>query len=116
MTAQAAVASVQTSVVYGMRELKGLYQKYASIGLTAAVLLHVGVIGAYYLIQYLNEEDEPVGMVRIMKYSELGPPPSITNSEAAPAVQVSAEVAKPTVGIPVPVPDAEVSPEQTIAS
>jgi protein TonB len=55
-------------------------------------------------------------MVRILKYSELGPPPSITNTEAAPQVAVSVPIAKPTVGIPVPVPDAEVNPEQTIAS
>ena len=55
-------------------------------------------------------------MVRIMKYTDLGPPPSITNSEAAPQVAVTVPVAKPTVGVPVPVPDAEVSPEQTIAT
>ena len=93
-----------------------MYQKYASIALTFAVVLHFLVIGAYYLIQYLNEDEEPVGMVRIMKYTDLGPPPSINNAEAAPQVAVSVPIAKPTIGIPVPVPDAEVSPEQTIAS
>ncbi|MGO9480566.1 MAG: energy transducer TonB, partial [Candidatus Kryptoniota bacterium] len=50
------------------------------------------------------------------KYSELGPPPSITNQQALPQVAVSAPMAKPNVGVPVPVPDAEVSPEQTIAT
>lgn len=112
MTAQAAVTTVQ----YGMRELRALYQKYATIGLISAVVAHGLVLGGYFLSQVLNEEDEPVATVRIIKYTELGPPPSITNTDAAPAVQVSAEVAKPTVGIPVPVPDAEVSPEQTIAT
>lgn len=112
MTATAAVQAAQ----YGMRELKGLYQKYAIIGLSSAFLLHAVAIGTYYGIQYMNQDDEPVATVRLMKYSELGPPPSITNSDAAPAVQVSVPVAKPTVGIPVAVPDAEVSPEQTIAS
>jgi periplasmic protein TonB len=117
MTALAATATaVQSSVHYGMRELRGLYQKYATIGLTAAVLLHLSAVGGYYLAQWLNEDEDPVFTVRIMKYSELGPPPSITNTDAAPAVSVSVPVAKPTVGIPVPVPDAEVSPEQTIAS
>jgi periplasmic protein TonB len=46
----------------------------------------------------------------------MGPPPSIQNTDAAPQVAVSVPVARPTVGVPVPVPDAEVSPEQTIAS
>jgi len=101
---------------YGMRELREFYQKYATVGLSFAILLHGVLIGAYYLAQYLGEEEEPVMMVRIMKYSELGPPPSISNTEAAPQVAVSVPVAKPTVGIPVPVPDAEVNPEQTIAS
>ncbi len=113
MTAKAVAVSVTT---YGMRELRGLYHKYASIGLSSAILLHFLAIGSYYLAGYLSQEDEPVAMVRIMKYSELGPPPSLTNAEAAPQVAVSVPVAKPSVGIPVPVPDAEVSPEQTIAT
>ena len=101
---------------YGMRELRALYQRYASIALTVAVVIHLSAIGLYYVVGILSEEDEPTMTVRIMKYSELGPPPSITNAEAAPQVQVSVPVAKPTVGVPVPVPDAEVNPEQTIAS
>lgn len=101
---------------YGMRELRGLYQRYASIALIVAIVFHLAVIGSYYLAGYFAAEEEPTMTVRIMKYSELGPPPSITNTEAAPQVQVSVPVAKPTVGVPVPVPDAEVNPEQTIAT
>ena len=112
MTAKAVVATAG----YGMRELKGMYQKYAGMALTFAIVAHFFVIGVYYLVGYLSQDDEPVMTVRIMKYSELGPPPSITNTEAAPQVQVTVPVAKPTVGVPVPVPDAEVNPEQTIAS
>src|SRR5207249_2909446 len=91
-------------------------QKYGMIALGLAIGLHFAGIGGYYLAQVLSAGDEPVAMVRLMKYSELGPPPSITNSEAAPQVAVTVPVAKPTVGVPVPVPDAEVSPEQTIAT
>jgi protein TonB len=112
MTAEVAAATLH----YGMRELKKLYQKYATIALVSAIALHGLIIGGYYLSQVLGQEEEPTMTVRIMKYSELGPPPSITNAEAAPQVAVSVPVAKPTVGIPVPVPDAEVSPEQTIAT
>ena len=54
--------------------------------------------------------------VRIMKYSDLGPPPSITSANTPPPISVSAPTAKPTVGAPVPVPDAEVSAEQTMAT
>ncbi len=107
---------VALNVHYGMRELRALYQKYATIAIVSAVLIHLFIIGTYYIVGYLSEEEEPIGMVRIMKYTDLGPPPSITNTEAAPQVAVTVPVAKPTVGIPVPVPDAEVSPEQTIAT
>lgn len=113
MTTAKAIAATSG---YGMRELKTLYQRYAAMALTFAIVLHFLLIGGYYLAQYFSQEEEPVMTVRIMKYSELGPPPSITNTEAAPQVQVTVPVAKPTVGVPVPVPDAEVNPEQTIAS
>ncbi len=101
---------------YGAYELRGLYQKYAIRALIFASIFHLAAIGVYYGAVYLTTEDEPVYTVRIMKYSDLGPPPSITNSQAAPAVSVTGAAAKPTVGTPVPVPDAEISPEATIMS
>jgi len=112
MSATPPVAGVK----YGAYELRGLYQKYAIRALVLASIFHFAAIGTYYGAVYLTKEDEPVYTVRILKYSDLGPPPSITNSQAAPSVSVSATAAKPTVGTPVPVPDAEISPEATIAS
>lgn len=105
-----------TTLSYGFQELRILTRKYSSWALITAGLLHAGGMGIYYGIEALAEEEEPVYSVRIMKYSDLGPPPSITNSQAAPAVSVQGPVAKPTVGTPVPVPDAEINPEQTIAT
>ncbi|HTR80822.1 MAG TPA: TonB family protein [Bacteroidota bacterium] len=104
------------NVKYGAYELRGLYQKYAIRALVLAAVIHFVLIGAYYGAEYLTTDSEPVYTVRILKYSDLGPPPSITNSQAAPAISVSAAAAKPTVGTPVAVPDAEISPEATIAS
>lgn len=101
---------------YGAPELKKSYQKYLRWALIVAVLFHLFGIGAYWLTIYLQQEDEPTVMVRIMKYSELGPPPSITDNTQAPAMAVSGPAVKPTIGVPVPVPDAEISPEQTIAT
>jgi protein TonB len=74
------------------------------------------IIGGYYLVELLSQEEPPTRMVHVLKYSDLGPPPSIQSMNTPPPVAVSAPVAKPTVGAPVPVPDAEVSPEQTIAT
>jgi protein TonB len=101
---------------YGATELKSAYQRYYSIALGIAVAIHAVIIGGYYLTEILNQEEAPTRIVRIMKYSEMGPPPSIQNVNTPPPVSVNAPVSKPTVGAPVPVPDAEVSPEATLAS
>jgi periplasmic protein TonB len=110
------VAATFHGTKYGAIELKSMYQKYWMIAFGIAVALHFLILGTYYLIQVLSQEEPPVAMVRIMKYSDLGPPPSIASANTPPPISVSAPSAKPTVGAPVPVPDAEVSPEQTLAT
>lgn len=107
---------LNSRIDYGAIELKQVYQKYVWRALSIAVFLHALGIGIYWSPALFPEEEEPTAMIRILKYSELGPPPSITSANAAPAIAVSAAAVKPSVGIPVPVPDAEVSPEQTIAT
>ena len=101
---------------YGAVELKAVYQRYWSIALGIAIAIHILILGTYYLVELLGQEEAPPMTVRIMKYSDLGPPPSIASANIPPPISVSAPVAKPTVGAPVPVPDAEVSPEQTLAT
>ena len=101
---------------YGASELKKLYQKYLTIALVIGMTFHFLGVGAYWGVVYATTEDGPSGTVRlIVKYSDLGPPPSLTQAMAAAVTAANAGV-KPSVGIPVPVPDAEVSPEQTIAT
>jgi len=99
---------------YGAPELKKLYRNYLVRGLVIAGAFHFLGAGVYWGTVYLSQELEPTRVVRIMKLSELGPPPSLQG--AAPAVAVTGAAVRPSVGIPVPVPDAEVSPEQTIAT
>jgi len=116
MSSSVAVAGAYKGAQYGGVELKKNYQKYWVIGFLIATAIHLGIVGSYYLAQLLTAEDAPVMTVRIMKYSDLGPPPSMTSANTPPPITVSAPTAKPTVGAPVPVPDAEVSAEQTLAT
>lgn len=97
---------------YGAVELKQMAQAAMAKSMIISTVIMFTLIGMYHGIGYLLAEDE-LRMVRLTKYSELGPPPSIQGQQAAPAVEVAAAV-RPSIGIPVPVPDAEVSPEQTI--
>ncbi|MBI4549285.1 MAG: energy transducer TonB [Ignavibacteriae bacterium] len=108
--------TIAVATTFRTQDIRRLYQRHLTMALVIAVVVHFLAIATYYLVGYFSEEEEPVALVRLMKYSELGPPPSITNTEAAPQVAVTVPVAKPTVGVPVPVPDAEVNPEQTIAT
>lgn len=101
---------------YGAPELKQLYQKYMMRGVVFGVALVAGVVGLYYVPQLLATEEEPIHTIRLMKYTDLGPPPSITQTAAAPSVAVASTAVKPSIGIPIPVPDAEVNPEQTFAT
>jgi protein TonB len=102
---------------YGMPELKASYRKYFIQGLVIAIVLNFAGLGAYYGAAHLSEEEPPIRVVRIMKYSELGPPPSLAETkQVAAQIAVSAAAVKPSIGIPVPVPDALVDPEQTIAT
>ncbi len=107
---------IELPVDYGYTELKKRYKRHMLYGLAFGLLFVSALVSAYHLTVYLTEDEEPVAMIRIMKYSELGPPPSINNNDIAQSVAVSGPAVKPTVGIPVPVPDAQVSPEQTIAT
>jgi protein TonB len=102
--------------VYGAFELKRLYPRNYTIGVMIAIFLHLLGVTSYYVYQAMTKEEyDSAPTVRMMKYSELGPPPSITN-EAAPQIAVSGPVVAPTVGVPIPVPDEQAPPEQTIAS
>lgn len=116
MAENKAMEATAEKIQYGAPLLKRLAHKYTGIGLAIAVAFHLAGVGAYWASQALNREDENAPVVRVLKYSELGPPPSITNQQALAQVAVSTPMAKPNVGIPVPVPDAQVSPEQTIAT
>lgn len=107
----------QQTAVYGRRELKRVFQKNFFRGLIVSVVIHGAVLGSYYAGKYLaeDEDDIPTVSVRILKYSDLGPPPSISAVPPPPAVGVAA-ITKPSIGVPVPVPDAEAAPDQTIAT
>jgi protein TonB len=92
-------------------------RRSATKALIIAILLHIVSVGACCLgtLEFPSNEEGAV-TVRILKYTDLGPPPSLAPVEVPPVAVAEAKMIKPSIGIPVPVPDAEVSPEQTIAT
>lgn len=113
---QIAIAE-STPASYGRMELKKSFQRNFVRGMLISFVLHFALLGSYYLVQYLGEDEDnvPTVTVRILKYSDLGPPPSIAATPPPPAIGVAAAV-KPSIGMPVPVPDAEATAEATLAT
>jgi protein TonB len=110
-------AAIPYSIDEAHRELRNALQVNLERGLIFSAVIHLLVVSVYYGVEYAGTitEEEPIVRVRIMKYSDLGPPPSITNSMSAPVIGV-AKFGRPSIGMPIPVPDAEINPEQTIAT
>lgn len=102
----------------GAVELNRRSQRHLLIALFLAGTFHFAAVSSYWISAYFEEEEPPARVIRISNYQELGPPPSITGTSqaVAPSVSVASSAAKPAFGIPVPVPDVEVSPEQTFAT
>ncbi len=106
------------SKLYGRFEMREAYKRNLMRAFIIASVIQFAGTGTYYSVAYLQElgDEGPVRMVRIMKYTDLGPPPSLTNSAPLPSIGLSAGAVKPSIGIPVPVPDAQVNPEQIFAT
>ena len=100
---------------YGVTELRRLYQKNAGIALGLALIIHLFFLGGYFLITAFFAGDVPRERVIYIDVTKLGPPPTMRNSTAVPAVSVASST-RPSEGRPIPVPEAEISPDATIAS
>ena len=71
---------------YGRYEIKKYFHRNFVRGMVASFAIHAVVVSAYYIPQLIGggEEDIPLVKVRMVKYSELGPPPSISQARGKP--------------------------------
>lgn len=101
---------------YGAPELKEVARKYlvraTMVGSALWIVVFILSFGGVLILKRKPKETAVV----VVPYRELAAPPPLTQNEPPPQVQVATPVAPPTVGVAVPVPDAEAPPEQTIAS
>ena len=101
---------------YGAPELKEVARRYmvraVVVGSGAWILVFLLSLGTSLLLSMRPHETSVV----VVPYRELAAPPPLTQNEPPPQVAIALPVAPPTVGVAVPVPDAEAPPEQTIAS
>ena len=100
---------------YGAPELKRLHPIFLrrSILLSSAIgLLLVALVAgiAWFMAQRKSNQN-----VVVVPYREMQAPPPLSQ-EQQQQLQVAQPTAPPTVGAPIPVPETEAPPEQTIAS
>jgi protein TonB len=101
---------------YGAPELKEVARKY----MVRSVIVASSVWTLVYLLSFgtgelLRHRPHETSVI-IVPYRELAAPPPLTQDAPPPQVNVTQPVAPPTAAVPVPVPEAEAPPEQTIAS
>lgn len=100
-----------------LRRERARWLRWANLG---ALVLGLLAFGAWFALSHLKPAAAPVArQVKIVRYTDLGVPPSIAKP-AAPQINVAQAVAKiaappPTIAVPEPVPD-EKATTQTIAS
>lgn len=100
-------------VPIGAQDLKSNAQRMMRRALLVSYLLHLGGIGIYVGSTMYKPKDEVAYTGRVIRMTTLPPPPPLSGTPPPPNITVPTEIAKPTIGTPVPVPDAQ-APEQTI--
>ena len=100
-------------VPMGAVDLKANAQKFLRNGLAISAAIHLGLIGIYLGSKLIKPEDEVEYTGRVIRMETLPPPPPLSAAPPPPVLPQLADIAKPTIGIPTPVPDAQ-APEQTI--
>jgi TonB family protein len=108
-----AVQSRSTTLPYGMRELRMMYEKYAAIGLVLAVTVHLAAIGGYFIgrSNIENPAGTPDKVITLIDWC----PPSIPHPDPPVGNPDVQRIAGAERGTPIPVPDPDVSLEQTLA-
>lgn len=95
----------------GSFDIRRFVQKFMLIGLAISVGVHVVAIGSYHFAVYMaSRAQAPPSRVIYLDPSNLGPPPTLSSEEIAPALRI-AQPKLAAAAIPKPVA-AEVAPEE----
>ena len=97
---------------YGAPELKKRYRGFITRGLAISMALHAVLVLMYWVPQFLaSSQRESHGAV-IVKYADLGPPPSLQHDLLHGMPSAKFAYKDFNFGVPVPVPDLEVQEEK----
>ncbi|HLQ65959.1 MAG TPA: TonB family protein [Candidatus Limnocylindrales bacterium] len=100
-------------VPMGAADLKAQSQRIFRRALIISIAAHLALIGGYLASKLYHPSDEVPYTGRVIRMETLPPPPPLSDAPPPPVVPIDQPIVKPTIGTPVPVPDAQ-APEQTI--
>jgi protein TonB len=96
----------------GAADLKANAQRLLRKALIISASIHLGLVGIYVASQLYHPKDEVEYTGRVIRMQTMPPPPPLSDAPPPPVIP-NQPIVKPTIGTPVPVPDAQ-APEQTI--
>jgi periplasmic protein TonB len=106
------MASTLERVPMGASDLKANAQRMFRKAMIISCAVHLALIGIYLAVKLYKPPDEAAYSGRVIRMETLPPPPPLTDAPPPPVI-TAPKIAPPTMGVPVPVPDAQ-APEQTI--
>ena len=96
----------------GAADLKANAQRLFRKALIISAGIHLTLVGIYVASQLYHPKDEVEYTGRVIRMQTMPPPPPLSDAPPPPVIP-NQPIVKPTIGTPVPVPDAQ-APEQTI--
>jgi protein TonB len=104
------MASTLERVPMGASDLKANAQRMFRKAMIISCAVHLALIGIYLAVKLYKPPDEAAYSGRVIRMETLPPPPPLTDAPPPPVI-TAPKIAPPTMGVPVPVPDAQ-APEQ----
>lgn len=97
---------------YGAPELKKRYRDFFVRGLVISIALHLFMVAVYWMPQYFTTNQNETRGSLIVKYADLGPPPSVQHDLVHGMPSAKYSFKDFNFGVPVPVPDLQVQEEK----
>lgn len=101
---------------YGAPELMEVARRYMFRAVASATVAMIVIVLLIFTTRLVIGNRPKEETTIVVPYRELQAPPPLTDKVAPPPVAIAQPKAPPTVGVAVPVPDAEAPPEQILAS
>jgi TonB family protein len=98
--------------LYGAPELKKRYRDFVARGLGISIAVHFFMVAAYWTPQYIAGSGHEFHANLIVKYADLGPPPSLQHELVHGMPSAKFAYKDFNFGVPVPTPELQVQEEK----